>query len=117
MLAVILKRLERPDETRTFDKGKFELVRVGGMTICRKDWWTWSGSNRRPLPCPRASLGERAKKAARSALPTDFLENVERLVDLVGIEPTTSSMPYASLSERAKEVARSALPIHNQIDE
>jgi hypothetical protein len=32
---VILKRFEKPDEVRTFEKGKFELVRIGGMTIGR----------------------------------------------------------------------------------
>jgi len=30
---VILKRFEHPDEVRNFEKGKFELVHVGGMTI------------------------------------------------------------------------------------
>ena len=33
MIDVILKRFEDPDETRTFDKGKFEAVTLGGMTI------------------------------------------------------------------------------------
>jgi hypothetical protein len=31
MLEVILKRFEAPDETRLFDKGKLEIVRIGGM--------------------------------------------------------------------------------------
>jgi hypothetical protein len=31
----ILKRFEEPDEVRTFEKGKFELVHIGGMTIGR----------------------------------------------------------------------------------
>lgn len=35
MLETILKRFEEPDEVRTFEKGKFELVRIGGMTIGR----------------------------------------------------------------------------------
>ncbi len=45
MLDVILKRFESPDETRTFDKGKFELVHVGKMTIGRATYqpgWKWS---------------------------------------------------------------------------
>ncbi|MGZ4817440.1 MAG: hypothetical protein ACXVY9_07870 [Terriglobales bacterium] len=29
MLDVVLKRFEKPDEVRTFDKGKFELVHIG----------------------------------------------------------------------------------------
>lgn len=45
MLEVILKRFEKPDEVRTFEKGKFELVRLGGMTIGRATYepgWKWS---------------------------------------------------------------------------
>ena len=33
--AIILKRFEEPDEVRTFDKGRFEIVRIGGRTIGR----------------------------------------------------------------------------------
>jgi hypothetical protein len=32
---VILKRFQHPDDLRTFEKGKFEVVRLGGMTISR----------------------------------------------------------------------------------
>jgi len=42
---VILKRFEQPDEVRTFEKGKFEMVRIGGMTIGRASYepgWRWS---------------------------------------------------------------------------
>jgi len=42
---VILKRFEQPDEVRTFEKGRFELVHIGGMTIGRatyKPGWKWS---------------------------------------------------------------------------
>lgn len=45
MLEVILKRFEHPDETRVFEKGKLELVRIGGMTIGRASYepgWRWS---------------------------------------------------------------------------
>jgi hypothetical protein len=35
MLDVILKRFEQPDEKMTFEKGKFEIVHIGGMTIGR----------------------------------------------------------------------------------
>ena len=41
----VLKRFEEPDEIRTFEKGKFELVRIGGMTIGRATYepgWKWS---------------------------------------------------------------------------
>jgi hypothetical protein len=45
MLEVILKRFDKPDETRTFPRGKFELVHIGGMTIGRATYdpgWKWS---------------------------------------------------------------------------
>jgi hypothetical protein len=42
---VILKRFDHPDETRVFEKGRFELVRIAGMTIGRATYepgWKWS---------------------------------------------------------------------------
>ena len=45
MLDVVLKRFDHPDEVRVFEKGKFELVTVGGMTIGRATYepgWKWS---------------------------------------------------------------------------
>jgi quercetin dioxygenase-like cupin family protein len=45
MVDVILKRFESPDETRTFPKGKFEIIHIGGMTIGRATYepgWRWS---------------------------------------------------------------------------
>jgi len=44
-LSVILKRFESPDEVRVMEKGKFELVHIGGMTIGRATYepgWKWS---------------------------------------------------------------------------
>ena len=45
MLDVILKRFDQPDEARKFEKGKFELISIGGMTIGRATYdpgWKWS---------------------------------------------------------------------------
>src|ERR1700730_2631702 len=45
MNEIILKRFETPDETRVFEKGKFEIVRLGGMTIGKASYepgWKWS---------------------------------------------------------------------------
>lgn len=45
MLSVILRRFEKPDEVREFDKEKFEIVQLGGMTIGRASYepgWKWS---------------------------------------------------------------------------
>jgi hypothetical protein len=42
---VILKRFDVPDEVRKFEKGKFELLHIGGMTIGRATYapgWKWS---------------------------------------------------------------------------
>jgi hypothetical protein len=45
MLEVVLRRFEAPDETRHFEKGKLEIVRIGGMTIGRASYepgWRWT---------------------------------------------------------------------------
>jgi quercetin dioxygenase-like cupin family protein len=45
VLNVILRRFDQPDETRAFSKGKFELIRIGGMTVGRASYepgWKWS---------------------------------------------------------------------------
>src|SRR6201984_1007539 len=45
MIETVLKRFEEPDEVRTCEKGRFELVRIGGMTIGRATYepgWKWS---------------------------------------------------------------------------
>lgn len=42
---VILKRFEQPDELRQLKKGKFEIVKIGGMTVGRATYepgWKWS---------------------------------------------------------------------------
>jgi hypothetical protein len=44
-LETILKRFDTPDEVRVFEKGKFEVIRLGGMTIGRatcQPGWKWS---------------------------------------------------------------------------
>jgi hypothetical protein len=42
---VILKRFEQPDEVRVFPKGRFEIIRLGGVTLGRATYepgWKWS---------------------------------------------------------------------------
>jgi quercetin dioxygenase-like cupin family protein len=44
-LEVILRRFDAPDETRTMEKGKFEIVHLGGVTVGRATYqpgWRWS---------------------------------------------------------------------------
>jgi quercetin dioxygenase-like cupin family protein len=43
--ATILRRFEKPDESREMTLGRFDLVRIGGMTIGRASYqpgWRWS---------------------------------------------------------------------------
>ena len=45
MIEVILKQFDNPDEVTHFDKGKFETVTLGGLTIGRATYqpgWKWS---------------------------------------------------------------------------
>jgi len=45
VIDVVLKRFENPDEVRTFDKGRFELVRLGALVVGRAIYepgWKWS---------------------------------------------------------------------------
>ncbi|RPH56698.1 MAG: cupin [Acidobacteria bacterium] len=42
---VVLKAFERPDEVREMEKGRFEIVHIGGLTIGRATYepgWRWS---------------------------------------------------------------------------
>lgn len=42
---MMLKRFETPDEVRVFEKGRFEIVHLGRMTIGRATYepgWKWS---------------------------------------------------------------------------
>jgi quercetin dioxygenase-like cupin family protein len=42
---VLIKRFDSPDETRTFEKGRFEVIKIGHMTIGRASYdpgWKWS---------------------------------------------------------------------------
>jgi hypothetical protein len=44
-ITVILKSFEAPDDARVMQKGRFEIVHVGGMTIGRATYepgWKWS---------------------------------------------------------------------------
>lgn len=57
---VVLKRFESPDEVREMIKGRFELVRIGGLTIGRATYepgWKWSEHVGRALGQTRCSVG------------------------------------------------------------
>lgn len=45
LLDVILKRFDTPDELRSMENGRFEVVHLGGLTIGRATYqpgWKWS---------------------------------------------------------------------------
>ena len=59
MIDVILKRFEKPDETRSFELGRFELVTLGGMTIGRATYmpgWRWSTHVGEPIGATRCTV-------------------------------------------------------------
>jgi quercetin dioxygenase-like cupin family protein len=44
-IGVVLKRFEAPDEVRRMEKGRFEVVRIGGLSVGRATYepgWKWS---------------------------------------------------------------------------
>src|SRR5207247_9327511 len=45
MTGITIRRFQKPDEARVFDKGRFELIRIGGLTVGRASYepgWRWS---------------------------------------------------------------------------
>ena len=73
MIEVILKRFEAPDETRLMEKGKFEVVRLGGLTVGRATYepgWRWSlhvGPGLGQTRCPLEHVGLVLSGAATAA--------------------------------------------------
>ena len=106
-LDVILKRFDRPDEIREFEKGRFELVHLGGMTIGRAIYqpgWKWSqhvGSALGQASCKVEHVGMVVSGCATAAM--DSGEVIEmRAGDVFYIPPGHDSWvvgdePYISL--------------------
>src|SRR3954452_22823118 len=80
MYDVILKRFDHPDEVRTFDKGKFELVHLGGMTIGRATYqpgWKWSehvGGPSGAQSCDVEHVGMVVSGSATAAMDGNLIE-------------------------------------------
>ena len=58
-LDVILRRFDAPDEVREMVKGRFELVRIGGLTIGRATYqpgWRWSEHVGPTVGAPRCAV-------------------------------------------------------------
>jgi quercetin dioxygenase-like cupin family protein len=104
---VILKRFEEPDEVRVFEKGKFELVHLGGMTIGRASYapgWKWSvhvGAATGAKSCQVEHVGIVLSGKAMAAMD-DGREVEMKAGDLFYISPGHDSWvvgnePYVSL--------------------
>jgi quercetin dioxygenase-like cupin family protein len=107
MHEVILKRFERPDEVRTFEKGKFELMHIGGMTIGRATYqpgWKWSEHVGRALgtkSCSVEHVGMVVSGRATAAMDDGRVVEM-KAGDVFYIEPGHDSWvvgdePYVSL--------------------
>jgi 2-hydroxychromene-2-carboxylate isomerase/quercetin dioxygenase-like cupin family protein len=104
---VALKRFEQPDEVRIFEKGKFEIVRVGGMTIGRATYepgWRWSehiGPATAAASCPVEHVGIVVSGRATAAMDNGAITEM-RPGDVFHIAPGHDSWvigdePYVSL--------------------
>jgi quercetin dioxygenase-like cupin family protein len=107
MYDVILKRFEMPDEIRTFEKGKFELVHMGSMTLGRATYepgWKWSEHVGRALgktSCDVEHVGLVVSGCATAAMDDGRIFEL-RPGDIFHIQPGHDSWvlgnePYVSL--------------------
>jgi quercetin dioxygenase-like cupin family protein len=107
VLEVILKRFDQPDEIRNFDKGKFELVSIGGMTIGRATYepgWKWSahvGKSVGKLSCDIEHVGIVVSGRATAAMDDGKIVEM-KAGDIFYIAPGHDSWvvgeePYVSL--------------------
>lgn len=107
MFATILKRFERPDEVRRFEKGRFEVVQIAECTIGRATYepgWRWSehvGKAMHETSCEVEHVG--IVLAGRAAVAMEDGRSVEmRAGDIFYIAPGHDSWvvgdePYVSL--------------------
>ena len=104
---VILKRFESPDETRIFEKGKFEVIQIGGMTVGRATYepgWKWSEHVGKPMGaayCPVEHIGMVVSGSATAAMQDGRVIEM-RAGDVFYIPPGHDSWvvgnePYVSL--------------------
>jgi quercetin dioxygenase-like cupin family protein len=105
---LILKRFDKPDEVRTFPKGRFEIVRLANMTIGRATYepgWKWSEHVGRALGathCNVEHLGFVVSGVATAAFKNGRVHEL-RAGDLFHIPPVphdswvVGNEPYVSL--------------------
>ena len=103
----MIRRFEAPDETRTFERGRFEVVTIGGMVIGRASYepgWKWSehvGPSTGSATCEVAHVGlvvsGRGKVRMENGIELTLTPG-----DLFAVEPGHDSWvegdePYVSL--------------------
>ena len=107
MYEVILKRFESPDEVRVFEKGRFEIIRLGEITIGRASYepgWKWSvhvGAPQGLTSCAVEHVGLVVSGRATAAMDDGRIIEMEA-GDLFYIAPGHDSWvvdnePYVSL--------------------
>ncbi len=106
--SVILKRFANPDQVTRFEKGKFETVDLGGITIGRATYqpgWKWSehvGPNAGQQCCTVEHIGMVVSGCATAAFPDGTVTEL-RAGDLFHIPPrphdswVVGDEPYVSL--------------------
>lgn len=107
MADLTFERFESPAETREFEKGRFELVQIGGMTVGRATYepgWKWSehvGAATGEKLCQVEHIGLVVSGQA-AVLMEDGTEKVMGPGDLFHVPPGHDSWvvgdePYVSL--------------------
>jgi hypothetical protein len=117
MLDMILKRFDAPDESRVFPKGRFDVVRLSGVTLGRATYepgWRWSlhvGAANGQTLCMTAHVGLVISGRAAVARADGRVDEM-RAGDVFFIAPGHDSWvigdePYVSLHiDGAGEYAR-----------
>ena len=104
---VILKRFDHPDEVRTFEKGRFELIHLAGMTLGRAIYepgWKWSvhvGRNLNQSMCQVEHIGMVVSGRATAAMADGTIIEI-KAGDVFYIPPGHDSWvvgnePYVSI--------------------
>lgn len=107
MQGITLKKFSAPDDLREFEKGKFELIEIGGMTLGRATYepgWKWSEHVGKALgkkSCDVAHVGMVVSGRAK-VLMDDGTEYEIAAGDLFAISPGHDSWvvgdePYVSI--------------------
>jgi hypothetical protein len=107
-LKVIVKRFEEPDQVRKFQKGKFEIVNLGPMTVGRATYepgWKWSthvGANSGLQFCEVEHVGLVISGHATAAMRDGTIHNLKAgVLFYIPGEPHDSWVvgeePYVSL--------------------